>query len=235
LTDHHGVMSTVPRTPPPRRRLRARVERVVEVVEVDLLVWEAEKEPRRPQAQVPLEFRRVDARSLPELRALVPARLYADAERFVGREDRGFAAVTGDGAFAGWVWMSRRPHRDPWSGLTIRLAPDEAYGYALWTPPELRPKGVARALMITMLHEVYADPSLARLYGWVDRRNRESAMLHRLLGFKDVQEVKRARVLNRFGMKVPRSDRPRFGPLSKDGRHRAGLQNRPEKTDTEHR
>ena len=228
-------MSTEPQPPKARARVRARLERFVQVLEVDLLAWEGDKEPRKPQAQVPLEFRPVDAQTLGGFASIVPPDLFADGNRFVAGGDRGFAAVTDDGRFAGWVWMSRRSHRDAWSGLTIRLAPDEAYGYALWTPPELRPKGVARALMITMLHEVYADPSIARLYGWVDRRNRESAMLHRLLGFKDVQEVKRARVLNRVGMKLPRTDKPRFGPLSKDGRHSEALQNRPAQTDMEHR
>lgn len=228
-------MTAHPQPPNARARVRSQLERLVQVLEVDLLAWEGAKEPRRPQAQVPLEFRPVNAQTLGDLAPIVPPELYADGSRFVARGDRGFAAVTEDGRFAGWVWMSRRSHRDAWSGLTIRLAPDEAYGYALWTPPELRPKGVARALMITMLHEVHADPSVTRLYGWVDRRNRESAMLHRLLGFTDVQEVKRARVLNRVGMKLPRTDKPRFGPLSKDGRHRAALQDHPAQTDMEHR
>ena len=226
-------MSAAPSTPTVRHRLRAGLGRVIEVAEVDLLVWEATKEPRKPQAQVPLEFLPVDAAALPDLEARVPENLYADTRRFVARGDRGVVALTEDRAFAGWVWISTSTHRDPWSGLTIRLAPDEAYGYALWTPPELRPKGVARALMIAMLREVYDDPQISRLYGWVDRHNRESAMLHRLLGFKDVQEVKRVRILNRFGMQAPRTDKPRFGPLSRQGRHRAALQNQAAATDME--
>ena len=87
--------------------------------------------------------------------------------------------------------------------------------------------------MIRMLADVYNDPALARVYAWVDKRNRESQMLLRLLGFKDVQEVTRVRVLGRYGRRLPRSDTPRFGPVSLEGRHRGPLQNLPSPTDIE--
>lgn len=230
------AMTSQPPTPTAQQRvrLRERLGRLVDVVDTDILMWEAVKEPRRPQAQVPLEFRTVDRAALDELRGTVPDGLHREAGAFLERGDTGFAALAGD-AFAGWVWLSRRSHRDPWSGLRICLAPDEAYAYALWVEPDLRPKGVARALMTRMLHEVFADPVLTRVYGWVDKRNRESQMLLRLLGFKDVQHVKRAMVLDRLGRQIPGTDRPRFGPLSRDGRHRSALQNDPAATDMEHR
>lgn len=213
-------------------RMRHRFARVVDVVPTDILGWESAKEPRKPQARVPLDFRTVDERTIGDLHGIVPPAIYEASGAFLDRGDVGFAALSDD-RFAGWVWLSRRTHRDPWSGLTIRLAPDESYGYALWVPHDFRPLGVPRALMIRMLADVYADPELSRVYAWVDKRNRESQMLLRLLGFKDVQEVTRVRVLGRYGRRLPRSDSPRFGPVSLEGRHRGPLQNLPSPTDIE--
>ncbi len=62
-----------------------------------------------------------------------------DVGAFQKRGDVGFVAAVDD-RFAGWIWLSRLSHRDPWSGLHIRLASGEAYAYALWVAPEHRPK-----------------------------------------------------------------------------------------------
>jgi RimJ/RimL family protein N-acetyltransferase len=104
----------------------------------------------------------------------------------------------------------------PWSGLRIRLVPDEAYSYALWVEPEYRPGGVAAALVAAMLAGVQAETSIRVVYGWIDEHNRESQTLLRLIfGFSQVQRVKRVHVLRRVGWKLPRSDDPPLGPLSK--------------------
>lgn len=152
--------------------------------------------------------------------AAVPAERRHEMAAFHRRGDRGLV-VTVDGDFAGWIWMSRVTHRDPWSGLRIRLAPDERYAYALWVEPRFRPSGVGRVLMVNMLRQLAADPSVTRVYGWVDRGNRQSQVLLRLLGFVDAQTVRRVHVARRFGRQLPGSDLPAFGPLSADGRHRA--------------
>lgn len=203
-----------------RRRLSSAFPRVVELVDTDVLVWEALKAPRPARAQVDVEL--VGLRTAEDVERVAPADHAKQALPFVARGDQGFAAVV-DGRFAGWIWLSRSSHRDPWSGLRIRLAADEGYAYALWIEPDLRPKGVARVLMVAMLTAVHDDPELTRVYGWVDRENRESQMLLRLLGFKNVQSVRRVMVLDRVGRAVPGTDRPATGPLSRRGRHRSAL------------
>ena len=200
-----------------RQRLKARLHRLVDVIATDVLVRDVTEAPRRPRAQVDVEVTRI--RSDADWPAAVPARRRTSAAASLARGDEGFVATV-DGAFVGWIWLSRTTHRDPWSGLHIHLASDEGYAYALWVEPELRPKGVARFLMVAMLEAAAADPALTRVYGWVDRSNRESQFLLRLLGFKDVQTVKRVMVLDRRGSRLPRSDRPRYGPMSSRGRHR---------------
>ncbi len=199
-------------------RLRRNLGRLFEVVTTDILVWEVREPPRMPRSPIDLRIEEVGAGM--DWKAVVPRDRQRTAQPFIARRgDTGFLAFDGD-TFAGWIWLSRQTHRDPWSGLHIQLARDEAYAYALWVEPAYRPKGVARALMVTMLRSVVSDPALTRVYGWVDQRNRESQMLLRLLGFKDVQTVRRAQVLHRRGRQVPGSCRPAFGPLSRHGRHR---------------
>ena len=204
-------------SPDARARLKARLNRVVDLVETDVLVREGDKAPSRPRTLVDVEVTHIASDA--DWPDAVPADRRAGAVSFLARGDVGFVAIV-DGAFAGWIWLSRTTHRDPWSGLHVHLADDEAYAYALWIEPELRPKGVARLLMVAMLETVVADPALTRVYGWVDRGNRESQFLLRLLGFKDVQTVKRVMLLDRRGSVLPRSDRPRYGPMSARGRHR---------------
>ena len=210
----------MPSSSPIRRRLASARARLVEVVDTDVLAWEATKAPRPARAQVEVELVEVDTPE--DVRRVAPARHADEAQAFTARGDHGFAALV-DGRYAGWIWLSRESHRDPWSGLRIRLAADEAYAYALWIEPDFRPKGVARLLMVAMLTSVHADPALSRVYGWVDRENRESQMLLRLLGFKNVQSVRRVMLLERFGRALPRTDRPPSGPLSRHGRHRTAM------------
>lgn len=204
-------------TPARRARFRRNLGRLFEIVATDVLVWEVRDAPRRSPATRDLRIERLGPGMDHE--GVVPRERRRAARPYVARGDTGLIAFDGD-VFAGWIWLSRTTHRDPWSGLNIHLAGDEAYAYALWVEPPYRPRGVGRALMVRMLEEVVSDPALTRVYGWVDQRNRESQMLLRLLGFKDVQTVRRAQVLHRRGVAVPRSPRPDFGPVSRQGRHR---------------
>lgn len=189
--------------------------RVAEVVATDLLVRDGAKPIRPRQARVALEVDRIAGE---DALGILPADRHARTRAFLARGDEGLVGRV-DGAFAGEVWLSRASHRDPYSGLRIRLADDEAYAYALWVEPEHRPHGVAAVLMTAMLQVVADDPVLSRVYGWVDQRNRESQVLLRLLGFERVQEVRRLHVLHRLGCALPGTARPRYGPLSRRGRH----------------
>ena len=189
-------------------------QKLFEVVPVDILAWEPVRRLREPRTRVPVELRRMSAGSRPEWEDLLSPERRSGAEKFLDRGDEGWMALV-DGAYVGWIWISRVSHRDPWSGLRIRLAGDEAYAYALWVEPPQRPNGVAATLLTAMLREVRDDPALSRVYGWVDKRNRESQMLMRMHGFKPVQEVKRLHLVSRIGLQVPRSDRPRRRPVSR--------------------
>ena len=183
-----------------------------------MMMWDTARPLRTPRARVEMEVRRLLAGDDESWRPLVPRERWGRARAFFARDDVGFVALV-DGRFAGWVWLSRVTHRDPYSGLLIRLAPDEGYAYALWVEPELRPHGVAGVLMTTMLAHARDIERLTRVYGWVDKRNRESQMLLRMLGFVSIQTARRVHVLHRMGRALPRSAQPPYGPLSRAGRH----------------
>jgi GNAT superfamily N-acetyltransferase len=203
------------RTRPERGSHRRTVrQKLLEVVKVDVLCWEPVRPLREPRTRVPVELRRMNAATRSEWLSVVSPGRRRGAERFLARGDEGWMALVA-GRYAGWMWLSRVSHRDRWSGLRIRLAPGEAYAYALWVEPADRPNGVAAALMTATLGDVRDDPALTRVYGWVDKRNRESQMLVRMLGFKPVQEVKRLHVLSRIGLQVPFTDRPPGGMVSR--------------------
>lgn len=202
-----------------RQRIAGKLERVVEVAKTDVVARDAKRPVRPHRGRVEVRVQRCTADGSESWKELLPAARWADAATFLERGDVGYVATV-EGRFAGCIWLSRTTHRDGWSGLWIRLAPDEAYAYALWVEPDDRPKGVGPALFATMLQELHDDPTVTQVYGWVDKRNRESQMLLRMLGFAQVQEVRRMRLLDRVGWQVPRSDKPRFGPCSATGRHR---------------
>ncbi len=186
---------------------------------VDVFEWRQEQAVPEPVAADGVEVSVMSA-DHPGRRDALEGRFEATAPSLLARGDTCYLATV-DGRFGGWLWFSRLPvQRDPWSGLRIRLAPDEAYTYAMWAEPELRSLGIGGRLMSTLLRDVQADAATRRLYGWVDRENREMQMLVRMMfGFAPVQRVTRLRLLDRVGWQVPLSDRPRFGPVSRAGRH----------------
>lgn len=201
-----------------------KLRRVLEVVKTDVVEWPTTRSLPPVKARVPTELLRVEPGSASQWRAIVPARQHRDVETFLRRGDVGYLATVG-GEFAGWVWMSRQTHRDPWSGLTIRLADDEAYSYALWVKEDLRPQGIAAVLMTAILKEAKEAGNIARVYGWVDQHNRQSAFLLRIVfGFAHVQSLQRLHLARRWGGQVPFSARPAFGPLSRAGHHAAEAQ-----------
>lgn len=190
--------------------------RLVDVVDTDVLQRDLTCAPVGPPAQAPgVRVLRVDtAQGVP----LSPAQR-RHFRPFLRRGDTGFLALKGDDV-VGWVWLSQVSHRDPWSGLRIHLAPDEGYAYDLWTDPGARRLLLGQSLMGALLRHGQTYLGLSRVYGWVDRANRSSAVLLRLLGFVDAQTVRRVHVLRRTGWMRRGSDQPAFGPLSARGRHR---------------
>jgi hypothetical protein len=189
----------------------------IEVIPVDVLEWRSSSEIPNPTEADDVAIRRLAPDDL-RGRDTLPKSRDKVVDSFLERGDQGYVATVGD-RFAGWVWLSRVSHRDPWSGLHIRIARDEAYTYAMWVEKADRELGIAGVLMSRLLSDVRSDGAISRVYGWVDRRNREMQLMLRMMyGFTQVQSVWRASV-PRIGWQVPWSDKPKFGPVSRVGRH----------------
>lgn len=207
-----------------RRRAAALVEarrRIFEVVPVDVLQWDATRPVPQPKPIAGAAVLRVPSGKALRWRELIPRERQRRVDRFLARGDEGYLATI-DGRFAGWIWVSRTSHRDPWSGLQISLAPDEAYTYAMWIDAAHRRDGLAAFMVASMLSALRGDATVSKVYGWVDARNRESQLLLRMVfGFSQVQRVKRAHLLRRVGWQVRGSDEPPYGPVSAVGRHSA--------------
>jgi L-amino acid N-acyltransferase YncA len=108
------------------------------------------------------------------------------------------------------VWATRLTKGD----VRIRLGCDEAYSYGLTSDEAHRALGTASAVMSALLTDLQQQGT-ARVYGWVDRRNRPSQVLLRTrFGFRQVQRARRVRVLRRWGFVVPGSRTPAQGPLA---------------------
>jgi GNAT superfamily N-acetyltransferase len=189
----------------------------IEVIRVDVLEWRSTAEIPSPTEAEDVAIRRLSPEDL-GARDVVPRSRSKALDSFLSRGDQGYVATVDD-RFAGWVWLSRVSHRDPWSGLHIRIARDEAYAYAMWVEKADRELGIAGVLMSRLLSDVRSDRAISRVYGWVDRRNRQMQLMLRMMyGFTQVQRVWRAS-MPRIGWQVPWSDSPKFGPVSRVGRH----------------
>lgn len=184
---------------------------------MDVLEWRSSNEIPNPRGADSVAIRRLSREDV-GARDVLPDNRSKVVDSFLERGDEGYVATVGD-RFSGWVWLSRVSHRDRWSGLRIRIAPDEAYAYAMRVKEADRELGVAGVLMSRLLSDVRSDGTISRVYGWVDRRNREMQLMLRMMyGFTQVQRVWRARI-PRIGWQVPWSDDPKFGPVSRVGRH----------------
>jgi GNAT superfamily N-acetyltransferase len=193
---------------------------LVDVVPVDVFEWRSSTTIPHREPVAGTEIRLISESD--EGAEVLPKRFSKVTKAYLARGDRGYLATV-DGSFAGWLWLSRVSHRDPFSGLRLRIAADEAYAYAMWAEPRHRQLGVGPMLMAALLQDVEGDPALERVYGWVDSENREMQVMMRVMfGFKAVQQVRRARFLHLLGWQVPGSDEPKYGPVSRAGRHSNG-------------
>jgi ribosomal protein S18 acetylase RimI-like enzyme len=201
-----------------------RARRLVSVRGVDILRIDVSGDPdeRFPKLDPPAGVTTQIFEDLadPALRRILPpdrVRLLPERAR---RKDV-FLVVFVEGEPAGWVALARESHRDPWSGLRVRLAPDEIYAYDLWVHARYRRSGAARYLAQETLRYAAADPALTVLLCWTDEDNVPAqTLMRKAFGLSQLQKARYARVLDRFGVPVPFSDRPRFGPFSRRGRHR---------------
>jgi len=107
----------------------------------------------------------------------------------------------------------------------VQLAPDETFLFDLFVEREYRRSSIA----ITMAEHFFGlyDPDTTHIkyaYGFIDYENAGSILWHHGAGFNIVQTINYVQIGPRIKWKMPFSDNPRFGPMSRKGRY-----NEPEK------
>ena len=143
--------------------------------------------------------------------------------RFAGpRLDAGdwYALVILEGdKVIGHFWAALRPSNNPLSGaMRIRLRQDEAYGFDLYLNPDHRRGSIGTFV---------ADATISELklrgvrvgYTHVLFDNPASVLWHDSIGFNWVQMFNYINIGPRIWWKLPFSESPRYGPLSRRGRH----------------
>lgn len=150
------------------------------------------------------------------LRRSLPAKRLPYAKGCLSRGDRAYLAFAG-GELAGWSFIALRSHRDPSTGLRIRLDPGDAYSYDSWVNSTFRDRGVFRFLFGNAYIDLRANGLASTMVGYVLGSNEAAFRASAPFGLSRVQEVSIVQVMGRWGAQVPFSERPRRGPVSRKG------------------
>ncbi len=144
------------------------------------------------------------------------------ARRELARGTWDIVVALKDGDPIGRIWETWATERALRSGVPrVRLAEDECLMFDLFVAREHRRGNVA----MTMAHHFFDkyDPPNATgtryIYGFISYENAPSVLWHHSIGFNVVQTMNYVEIGERIKWKLPFIDVPRFGPMSRRGRH----------------
>lgn len=145
-----------------------------------------------------------------------PAGRVPYARKCLSLGDRAYIALSDDD-IVGWSWIAFRSHRDPSTGLRIRLDPGDAYSYDSWVHAEHRKNRVFQFLFSSIYDDLRLHHDKKRMVGYVLIGNEGALKASAPYGLSEVQTVRTVHALGRWGLQLPFSDRPRRGPCSRQG------------------
>ncbi|MGI9576708.1 MAG: GNAT family N-acetyltransferase [Microthrixaceae bacterium] len=124
-----------------------------------------------------------------------------------------------DGLRVGHVWVTFASTRSLGNGmLNVNLRDDEAYVWDLFIHPEHRRESLGNAMGQALI-DTFGPRGVKWGYTHVLMNNSSSVIWHHMFGFDAAQTVNCVNIGDRFWWKLPFSAAPRFGPLSRHGRH----------------
>lgn len=130
-------------------------------------------------------------------------------------------ALDSDGEPAGRIWESFDTIKSLGNGVPrMKLAPDECVMFDLFVERKHRRSGIAMT-MADHFFKLY-DPDtggMKYVYGFIAYENAPSILWHHSVGFHTVQTLNMIHIGPYIKWKIPFSDMPRFGPMSRKGRH----------------
>lgn len=119
----------------------------------------------------------------------------------------------------GRVWMALRVPHGPFNGImNVRLADDEAYGFDLYIEPAHRRSDISSFMADHCINELQRR-GVKVGYTHLDCDNAPSVFWHAGVGFNTIQSYNYLSIGDRVHWKIPFSDSPRWGPVSRRGRH----------------
>lgn len=142
------------------------------------------------------------------------------ARESLGRKDWDVIAALKDGEPVGRIWEGWASERRFFSGVPrFTMAPDEIFMFDLFVEREYRRSSVAFT-MADFFFKKYdpATTTVKYVYGFIAYDNVPSIMWHHSVGFNTVQTVNMLHIGPYIKWKIPFSDVPRFGPLSRHNR-----------------
>jgi GNAT superfamily N-acetyltransferase len=142
--------------------------------------------------------------TLDDCAALAPFIIGVPAERRLAQGQIALVAEL-DGQLVGCIWLSRGPVSLP-RQLTVRPRPHEVYSYGLRVLPELRRRGIARALIRSYSPEVIRLGATVT-FNHVDAWNRPAVAVQQALGATVREETFGVVLLDRFAITLWRRRR----------------------------
>jgi len=123
----------------------------------------------------------------------------------------------------GRIWETNETEKAFTSGVPrMKLASDEFLMFDLWVDKPYRRGGLANTMADFFFKRDPPDTSPRANgygYGFVSYENVPSILWHHSVGFQIAQTMNYLQVGPFIKWKMPFSDMPRFGPMSKKGRH----------------
>jgi len=126
-----------------------------------------------------------------------------------------------EGRPVGRIWETKATERRHFAGIPrVRLAPRETFMFDLFVEREYRRSNIGMT-MADYFFNLYVpgDCDVDYVYGFVSYENAPSILWHHSIGFNIVQTINYLAIGPRLKWRIPFSDNPRFGPMSRKGRH----------------
>lgn len=128
-----------------------------------------------------------------------------------------------DGVPIGRIWDLKGDNNAWFSGVPrVKQAPDEFFMFDLFVEREYRRSNIGMTMADYFFRKYSIENVGGRVkygYGFISYENGPSIIWHHSIGFNVVQTINYLAIGERVKWRIPFSDVPRFGPLSRKGRH----------------
>ncbi len=202
--------------------LKRRITNLRPHIQSAFIVYVTPRESPVQEVDESFEVREIRSAHDPVLDSIVPSwqRAWADEGLRDGSLD--IIVALKDGEPVGRIWEKVGSSiRDLFCGVPrVRLADDEFFMFDLFVTREYRRSniGMTMADFFFKKYNPEKPPQPKYGYGFISYENAPSIMWHYSIGFNIVQTINYLSIGDRIKWKIPFSDVPRFGPMSRKGR-----------------